>query len=660
LARDSEGKARSLTSSLATIPQSPPPAEERPRHGAGVHHGSIAVLALGALGVVYGDIGTSPLYALRECFVGPGALPVTPQNVLGILSLIFWSLTMVVSVKYLAFVMRADNEGEGGILALLALVTPKNVNGSSRRAGLLLLGLFGAALLYGDGVITPAISVLSAVEGLRVATSRFEPFILPSAVAILLGLFAVQKRGTAGLGAVFGPTMLIWFGAIGTLGLITILQQHPHDVSVLSAVNPWHAVDFFLAHRTRAFLSLGAVVLCITGGEALYADMGHFGPKPIRLAWYSVAFPALLLNYFGQGALLLAEGDAVTNPFFELAPAWALLPLVTLATVATIIASQALISGAFSLTQQAVQLGYAPRLTIVHTSGTTEGQIYVPEVNSALMITCVMLVLGFKTSSSLAGAYGIAVTGTMAVTTLLFYVVTRERWHWSVFKAAAVVAVFLVFDLAFFAANLTKLFDGGWFPLVVGLLVFTVMTTWKRGRAEVARLLEAGSVPLEAFLADLAIQRPLRVAGTAIVMTSNPQGIPPVLLHHFKHNKALHNRIVLLSVLSEKRPEVDDRQRIEIADLGHGFYRVVARFGFMESPRIQRILALCAEKSLDFDLMSTTFVLGRETLLASGRSHMARWRKRLYAFLARNAPPATAYFEIPPNRVIELGAQFEI
>ena len=625
-----------------------------------MHHGSIAVLALGALGVVYGDIGTSPLYALRECFVGPGALPVTPQNVLGILSLIFWSLTMVVSVKYLAFVMRADNEGEGGILALLALVTPKNVNGSSRRAGLLLLGLFGAALLYGDGVITPAISVLSAVEGLRVATSRFEPFILPSAVAILLGLFAVQKRGTAGLGAVFGPTMLIWFGAIGTLGLITILQQHPHDVSVLSAVNPWHAVDFFLAHRTRAFLSLGAVVLCITGGEALYADMGHFGPKPIRLAWYSVAFPALLLNYFGQGALLLAEGDAVTNPFFELAPAWALLPLVTLATVATIIASQALISGAFSLTQQAVQLGYAPRLTIVHTSGTTEGQIYVPEVNSALMITCVMLVLGFKTSSSLAGAYGIAVTGTMAVTTLLFYVVTRERWHWSVFKAAAVVAVFLVFDLAFFAANLTKLFDGGWFPLVVGLLVFTVMTTWKRGRAEVARLLEAGSVPLDVFLADLAVQRPPRVAGTAVVMTSNPQGIPPVLLHHFKHNKALHNRIVLLSVLSEKRPEVDDRQRIEIADLGHGFYRVVARFGFMESPRIQRILALCAEKSLDFDLMSTTFVLGRETLLASGRSHMARWRKRLYAFLARNAPPATAYFEIPPNRVIELGAQIEI
>jgi len=616
-------------------------------------------MAVAALGVVYGDIGTSPLYALRECFIGEHALPITAPNVLGILSLVFWSLTVVVSIKYLMFLMRADNEGEGGILALLALIGRGGSQGAGRNR-LILIGLFGAALLYGDGVITPAISVLSAVEGLRVATHTFEPFIVPSSVAILILLFVVQRRGTAGIGAVFGPAMCVWFVTIGGLGLAAILTQHAHDVSVFSAVNPVHALRFFAEHGIKAFLALGAVVLCVTGCEALYADMGHFGPRPIRLAWYAVAFPALLLNYFGQGALLLAAGTTVTNPFYQLAPAWGLYPLVALSTVATIIASQALISGAFSLTQQAVQLGYAPRFSIIHTSGTAAGQIYMPEINWVLMVTCVLLVLGFKSSSNLAGAYGIAVTGTMTVTTILFYVLTRERWHWSAAKAAVGIAIFLLFDLSFFTANLPKVVEGGWFPLVVGISVFTVLTTWKRGRTELGRLLAEASLPIDVFLQDVAGRQPYRVDGTAVVMTSTPAGVPPVLLHHFKHNRTLHRRVVLLSIISEKRPEVSDQERVEISDLGQGFYRVLAHFGFIETPRISRVFALCRAQGLAIDPFSTTFMLGRETLLPSGRSRMARWRKRLYAVLARNAPSATAYFELPPNRVIELGAQIEL
>jgi len=616
-------------------------------------------MAVAALGVVYGDIGTSPLYALRECFIGEHALPITAPNVLGILSLVFWSLTVVVSIKYLMFLMRADNEGEGGILALLALIGRGGSQGAGRNR-LILIGLFGAALLYGDGVITPAISVLSAVEGLRVATHTFEPFIVPSSVAILILLFLVQRRGTAGIGAVFGPAMCVWFVTIGGLGLAAILTQHAHDVSVFSAVNPVHALRFFAEHGIKAFLALGAVVLCVTGCEALYADMGHFGPRPIRLAWYAVAFPALLLNYFGQGALLLAAGTTVTNPFYQLAPGWGLYPLVALSTVATIIASQALISGAFSLTQQAVQLGYAPRFSIIHTSGTAAGQIYMPEINWVLMVACVLLVLGFKSSSNLAGAYGIAVTGTMTVTTILFYVLTRERWHWSAAKAAVGIAIFLLFDLSFFTANLPKVVEGGWFPLVVGISVFTVLTTWKRGRTELGRLLAEASLPIDVFLQDVAGRQPYRVDGTAVVMTSTPAGVPPVLLHHFKHNRTLHRRVVLLSIISEKRPEVSDQERVEISDLGQGFYRVLAHFGFIETPRISRVFALCRAQGLAIDPFSTTFMLGRETLLPSGRSRMARWRKRLYAVLARNAPSATAYFELPPNRVIELGAQIEL
>jgi len=617
-------------------------------------------LALAALGVVFGDIGTSPLYAVRECFVGPHAVAVTPANVVGVLSLVFWSLTVVISIKYLVFVMRADNEGEGGILALLALVVPREGTVPFSRLVLISCGLFGAALLYGDGIITPAISVLSAVEGLNVATHAFESLVVPISAAILVLLFAVQRHGTGGLGAVFGPTMLVWFLVIGALGLRAIVQQPHAELSVWHALNPWYGLEFFVRNGVHGFLILGSVVLCITGGEALYADMGHFGPRPIRVGWYALVFPALLLNYFGQGALLLARGSTVNHPFFELAPAWMLYPLVALATLATIIASQALISGAFSLTHQASQLGYLPRFNIIHTSETQAGQIYIPQVNVALGTLCLLLVVGFGSSSALAGAYGLAVTGTMTATTLLFYAVTRERWAWSLPAAGLIAALFLLFDLSFLIANLPKLAHGGWFALTVGAVVFTILTTWKRGRAEVAAMLERASVDERAFLADVENQRVVRVEGTAIVMTSTPRGIPAVLLHYFKHMRTLHKRVVLLSILAEKRPEVPDKEKIEVQELGAGFYRIVARFGFMEKPRVPLVLRLCQAKGLAFDMMTTTFFLGRETLLPTGRSAMAKWRKRLYILLARNAPSAAAFFEIPANRVVELGTQLEL
>jgi len=617
-------------------------------------------LALAALGVVFGDIGTSPLYAVRECFVGPHAVAVTPANVVGVLSLVFWSLTVVVSIKYLVFVMRADNEGEGGILALLALVVPREGAVPFSRLVLISCGLFGAALLYGDGIITPAISVLSAVEGLNVATHAFESLVVPISAAILVLLFAVQRHGTGGLGAVFGPTMLVWFLVIGALGLCAIVQQPHAELSVWHALNPWYGLEFFVRNGVHGFLILGSVVLCITGGEALYADMGHFGPRPIRVGWYALVFPALLLNYFGQGALLLARGSTVNHPFFELAPAWMLYPLVALATLATIIASQALISGAFSLTHQASQLGYLPRFNMIHTSETQAGQIYIPQVNVALGTLCLLLVVGFGSSSALAGAYGLAVTGTMTATTLLFYAVTRERWAWSLPAAGLIAALFLLFDLSFLIANLPKLAHGGWFALTVGAVVFTILTTWKRGRAEVAAMLERASVDERAFLADVENQRVVRVEGTAIVMTSTPRGIPAVLLHYFKHMRTLHKRVVLLSILAEKRPEVPDKEKIEVQELGAGFYRIVARFGFMEKPRVPLVLRLCQAKGLAFDMMTTTFFLGRETLLPTGRSAMAKWRKRLYILLARNAPSAAAFFEIPANRVVELGTQLEL
>jgi KUP system potassium uptake protein len=651
-------------SAVTESPAATQPPASAASHEDGAHHvhGSLGALALGALGVVYGDIGTSPLYALRECFIGPHAVAISNANVVGVLSLIVWSLIMVVVVKYLTFVMRADNQGEGGILALLALSKAGTADRTSATGhyALMLAALFGAALLYADGMITPAISVLSAVEGLGVATTTFEPFIIPITVVILLGLFAVQYRGTAGIATVFGPVMLAWFAVLGVLGIVQILQEHHDHISILQAVNPLHGLEFLTAHGAHGFLVLGSVVLVITGGEALYADMGHFGARPIRVAWYAIVMPGLLLNYFGQGVLLLEHGEQVKNPFFELAPDWGLYPLVALSTAATIIASQALISGAYSLTQQAVQLGYVPRFTIVHTSETAQGQIYIPQVNRILMVLCVLLVLGFESSSALAGAYGMAVTGTMAITTLLFYAVARERWHWSKVAAGSLVALFLTFDLAFFGANLIKLFDGGWFPLSIGAIIFTVMTTWKRGRSELGKLLRLGNLPMDLFLADLKSQQPHRVPGTALFMTSDTSGVPNVLLHHFKHNKVLHQRVILLSILSERRPEVDLDHRVEVASLDHGFFRIVARFGFMEKPDIDLVLRAAAGQGLVVDMNSTTFFLGRETLLVTGTSGMMRWRKTLFSVLSRNAPSAVQYFGIPPNRVIELGAQFEI
>jgi KUP system potassium uptake protein len=617
-------------------------------------------LSLGALGVVYGDIGTSPLYALKECFSGSHAVFATPENVLGILSLVFWALTFVVTFKYLSLVMRADNRGEGGILALMALVGKFESTKRGRRA-LLLFGLFGAALLYGDGVITPAISVLSAVEGVVVAAPSLHKAVVPATVLILLGLFALQRRGTATVGAVFGPVMLVWFATIALLGVRGILR----DPSVLRAVNPAHAVAFFAAHRLHGFLVLGAVVLCITGGEALYADMGHFGRRPIRIAWLAVAMPALIVNYFGQGAILLHDPAAAQNPFFMLAPPWAIYPLVAVATAATIVASQALISGAFSLTRQAVQLGYCPRVTIRHTSHTEIGQIYVPEVNFAIGAATIALVLGFETSSRLAAAYGIAVTGTMMITTLLFHRVMRDLWRWSRWSAWPLTVVLMAVDLSFFGANVVKIEQGGWFPIAAAIVVFTLLTTWKRGRDAVAESLRGASLPLDLFLGDMARRKPARIPGTAVFLTSNTGVAPAVLLHHLKHNKLLHERVILVSLLTEEVPSVPEKERVVSDALGEGFFKVVAHYGFMETPDVPKLLESLARRpppdaAIAINPMETTFFLGRETLLPTGPARLAGWRKRLFIVMARNAVTASQFFGLPPNRVVELGAQIQL
>ena len=641
-----------------TIDSSPAPSPGAPAApGSHVAQGARAALLLGALGVVFGDIGTSPLYAIKECFSPASTHRVdpTPANVLGVLSLVFWSLLMVVTVKYLTFILRADNQGSGGILALLALV-PARKDGRAAMGPLVLLVLFGAALLYGDGVITPAISVLSAMEGLEVATTSLKPVVVPLTVVVLLSLFLVQKRGTAGIGIVFGPITLLWFVTIAALGVRWIWLEP----SVLAAVDPRHAVRFFLEHKTHGFLLLGAVVLCITGGEALYADMGHFCRRPIRTVWYTVVWPALLLNYFGQGACLLRNPSASTNPFYALVPSWALYPTVAIATAATIVASQALISGAFSLTQQAVQLGYLPRVTIVHTSKETEGQIFIPEINRALCVACIFLVLWFQSSGALAAAYGIAVTGTMGITTVVYFVVVTQRWKWPLWKALPPVAVFLAIDLAFFGANAAKFFHGGWFPIVMGAAIYTVMTTWKTGRRFLGEAFKANVLPLETFLREVEEKRPHRVPGTAVFMASNPQGTPPVLRHHFTHNKVLHEQVVLLSVLNERVPEIPPEERVAVVDMGHGFYRVTARYGFMQTPNVPSVLAACTDHGLAVDLRHTSYFLGRETLLPTGRSRMMKWRKGLFAFVSRNARPATSYFGLPPGRVVELGMQIDL
>jgi len=617
----------------------------------------LALLSLGALGVVFGDIGTSPLYALRECFHGPHAIALTPGNIYGVLSLITWSLILVVSIKYLAFVMRADNRGEGGILALLALVLPPRSEGASRRRQvLIILGLFGAALLYGDGLITPAITVLSAVEGLDVATPFFRPYVIPIAVAVLVALFLLQSRGTGAIGRLFGPVMVLWFVVIGVLGALSAFSAP----GIFGALNPWHAVTFFREDGTRGFLVLGAVVLALTGAEALYADMGHFGRRPIRLAWFALALPALVLNYYGQGALLLSQPGTEANPFFHLAPDWAQVPMVVLATAAAVIASQALISGVFSITRQAAQLGYTPRVRIEHTSAREIGQIYVPGLNWVLMFGCIGLVLGFRSSSNLAAAYGVAVTGTMVITTLLFHSVARHRWGWSHLAAGAVAGVFLIIDLAFFGANVVKVAHGGWFPLVVAALVYLLMSTWKRGRLILAERLAENTLPIQGFISSLMQSPPHRVPGTAVFMFGNPGHTPPALLHNLKHNKVLHEQVVLLTVRTGEVPHVPPEERVRVEPLGHGFHRVFVHYGFMESPDIPEVLATIRQPGLSFAPLQTSYFLGRETLIASEEPGMAMWREHIFAWMARNAQPATAFFRLPPNRVVELGAQVRL
>jgi KUP system potassium uptake protein len=611
-------------------------------------------LALAALGVVYGDIGTSPLYAIRECFYGPHGLAVTRGNVLGVLSLVFWTVVLVVTVKYHLYVLRADNRGEGGILALMALVRGRT-RGRLRWA-VLALGLFGAALLYADGILTPAISVLGAVEGLAVVTPALSRLVVPASVAILFGLFLLQRRGTASVGALFGPVMLVWFATLAALGVAAIARQP----AVLAAVNPLHAVRFFLDNGVSGYLVLGAVFLVATGGEALYADLGHFGERPIQLDWFGIVGVSLLLNYFGQGALLLAQPEAAQNPFYRLAPEWALVPLLVLATMAAVIASQAVISGSFSLTRQAVQLGYLPRVEIVHTSATEVGQIYVPAINWALMFATVALVLGFRSSSNVAAAYGVALTTTMLITTLLAALVATRIWRWPVALAVAVTAAFLVADLAFFGAAITKVPDGGWLPLAIALGVLAVMTTWRRGRDLLAATVGIRQLPVESLLADIDRRALRRVAGTAVYLTGDAHGTPIALLHNIKLNRVVHEQNIFMTVQVEDVPHVAVERRVELSELGRGFHRVVARFGFMEESDVPAALARAAEAGLALDAEDTTYVLSSNLLVPSRRPQLAAWRRRLFLTLTRNALPAEAYFRLPPNRVVELGVQIEI
>ncbi|RTL03566.1 MAG: potassium transporter Kup [Lysobacterales bacterium] len=617
---------------------------------------NLTTLTLAALGVVYGDIGTSPLYALRECFSGPHGIIATEANVLGVISLIIWSLLLLVSVKYVAFVLRADFRGEGGILALMALACSRRFATRRRHWSVLILGVFGATLFYGDAMITPAISVLSAIEGLNVATAVFEPWVVPLTLLVLIGLFLVQSHGTDRVGKFFGPVMLVWFGALAVFGVAEMLKRP----DILAAVHPRHAYFFFRDNQWHAFVTLGAVFLVMTGGEALYADMGHFGRRPIRRAWFALVLPAILLNYFGQGALLLANPAAAENPFYLLVPAPLLYPMVGLATAATVIASQAVISGVFSLTRQAMQLGYAPRMSIEHTSAAEIGQIYIPAVNWTLLVAVLLLVLGFESSSRLAAAYGIAVTLTMVITTLLLAVVTRRVWGWHPALVAVCILPFLAADLAFLGANALKIPQGGWFPLVVSALLFTFMTTWKRGRKLLARRLREEAIPIKLFVDDAADGMIQRVSGTAIFLTSNPDGVPHTLLHNLKHNKVMHERVVLLTVRTEEVPFVREDKRVEVETIGSGFYRVHMRFGFTEDPDVQAALVLCEPHGLQFELMETTFFLGRETLISTSRPGMARWRERLFIAMSRSSARAMDFFNIPINRVVELGTQIEL
>jgi len=615
--------------------------------------------------VVFGDLGTSPLYALHDTFVGSHPVIVNRENVLGILSLFVWSLIIVVSGKYLTVMMRADNRGEGGIFALLALTgaTGHGASRAPRRARtrniILLLGIAGAALLYGDGVITPAISVLSAVEGLAVATTAFQPYVVPLTVIILVALFSVQSFGSGRIGKLFGPVLAIWFVVIAVIGAWGILRAP----GVLRSFDPRYAVAYFSANGWRGFPVLGAVVLCLTGGEALYADMGHFGRRPIRFAWFALAFPSLVLSYLGQGGMLLTNPATAQNPFFLSAPAWSLYPLVGLATAATIIASQGLITAVFSLTSQAVQLGLSPRFKVLHTSSSEIGQIYLPALNWILMLACLALVIGFRSSTRLAAAFGLAVSGTMAITTLLFIAVARDRWKWGVARVTAVAGTFLLIDLAFLGANLLKIFDGGWIPLVIGAVVFVLLATWQRGRQLLRRSAERraeSAAAIEPLLASSAGGSAVHVKGTAVYMQGEPSGVPRTLLHNLKHNHVVHERVIFLTILIENEPLVSNDHRLTVTRLADGFWRVVARYGFTEEPHVPSLMGMAAQHGLEFRQMETSYFLGRETIISSDKPGMARWRERLFSWMTRNASPATAYFGLPPNRVVELGAQVEI
>jgi KUP system potassium uptake protein len=616
-----------------------------------------ASLALAALGVVYGDIGTSPLYTIKECFSGMHAVAPTQGNILGIMSMVFWSLMIVVGLKYVIFIMQADNKGEGGIYALLAMLKGGPASQGKWWSFLTVLAAFGAALLYGDGVITPAISVLSAIEGLNMATDAAADYVVPLTCLVLISLFLMQKHGTATIGKVFGPVMVAWFALIGALGVMSIMRQP----LILTALNPIHAVNFFAVNHFHGIVALASVVLCITGGEALYADMGHFGRFPIRLTWYSIVLPGLVLNYYGQGALLLDNPDiANVNPFYALVPESLLYPMVALSTLATIIASQAMISGVYSLTQQAIQLGFTPRMHIIHTSKEAIGQIYLPTVNWMLMIACISLVLLFKESSRLAAAYGIAVTATMAITSFMYFEVTRIKWNWPMWKSASLLAIFLAFDCSFLGANLLKIVDGGWITISIALAVLTVMITWRDGRAILARHYGMMRMPTDIFLKDIAEYNPQRTSGTAVFMSISPEGVPHTLLHHFKHNEALHERVILLSIIAAETPTVPAEDRVSIDDLGQGFFRVTARYGFMETPRMPEIMDIATQKGLAMDIYSTSFFLGRETMLTTGTAPMAQWRKKLFVFMSRNSWNATSFFNLPPGRVVELGNQVEL
>jgi len=621
----------------------------------------LAVLTLTALGVVYGDIGTSPLYSIKECFSPLYGLEPTRENVFGILSMIVWALTLVVTVKYVGYVLRADNRGEGGTFALLALIFPRGTPQSFAKGGIFVaLALFGTALLYGDGIITPAMTVLGAMEGLEVAFPQLAHYIVPFSVVILTALFVVQRYGTDLIGKAFAPIMVIWFVVIATLGLVEIV----HSPWILAAVNPMYAVHFVQAHEKLAFFVLGSVVLVITGGEALYADMGHFGRRPISIAWLVMVFPALLLNYFGQGALLVRLPEAAENPFFMLAPRALLLPLLVLATLAAVVASQAMISGAFSVTRQGIALGFIPRLEIKHTSQKEEGQIYIPEVNWFIAVGCLIIVVAFKNTSALGAAYGIAVTGTMLITSVLFYLVARIRFRWKPWQAILLAMLFLSVDLVFFSANVVKLAHGGWVPMVLGVVLFVLMLTWKRGRALLMQRLAEGTMPITLFLDGVAQSKVHRVPGTAVFMTGNDDGVPPVLLHHLKHNKVLHERVLLVSVKTADIPETSASERVRVLPLGHGFWRVIASYGFMQTPNVPQILEVVDQMGIRCKPMETSYFLGRERLIPipakpGDKITLSKWRKIVFSIMARNARSATDFFNIPPNRVVELGTQIE-